>query len=232
MVQRERNQAKTLALVVVAGLAALFVAVSVVKLGSEPQVDARDGLARMKAGNARFVADKPHHAGQSASRRAALAEGQHPYATVLTCSDSRVPPELIFDAGLGELFVVRTAGHVVDAAALGSVEYAVEHLHTPTIVVLGHSGCGAVKATVEANEKHTQAEGAVAALITAITPAVKQAKTLPGDEVANAVRCNVTNTMAQLADSRPVLFNEIVGARVRVAGAVYDLASGRVDWLK
>ncbi|MBI5834706.1 MAG: carbonic anhydrase [Armatimonadetes bacterium] len=232
MMQRERDQVKTLALVLVVGLAALFVAVSLVKVGSEPDTDVRDGLVRLKQGNARFVADHPQHPGQSASRREHLLEGQHPYAVVVACSDSRVPPELIFDAGLGELFVVRSAGEVLDAASVGSVEYAVEHLHVPTIAVLGHSECGAVKATIESLAKRARPEGYVGSLIDAITPAVVRSRALQGDPLANAVQCNVSNVMAQLAASRPVLFKAIGGANVRLAGGIYDLKSGRVDWME
>jgi len=232
MMQTERDQVKTLAVVVVAGLAALLIAVSLVKMGTEPEMTVRDSLLRLKEGNERFVADRPRHPGQSSTKREALADGQHPYAVVVTCSDSRVPPELLFDAGLGELFVVRSAGHVLDPAAIGSVEYAVEHLHVPTVVVLGHSQCGAVKATIEALEKGAHAEGGIAALVESITPAVKQAEAQEGDKLTNAIAAQVGNTMVQLASAKPVLDKAIKGAHVRLIGAVYDLESGRVDWME
>src|SRR5438105_3680928 len=106
-------------------------------------------LQRLKDGNARFAADKPNKRDVGADKRKELAKGQHPFAIVLTCADSRVAPELLFDAGLGELFVLRVAGNIADPAVVGSIEYAVEHLHTPLIVVLGHESCGAVAAALD-----------------------------------------------------------------------------------
>src|SRR5438105_3479472 len=117
--------------------------------GQEPVPTPAAALDRLKDGNGRFAADKPAARKTDAKRRAELAAGQHPFAVVLTCADSRVAPELVFDAGLGELFVLRVAGNIADPAVVGSIEYAVEHLHTPLIVVLGHESCGAVAAALD-----------------------------------------------------------------------------------
>ena len=115
-----------------------------------PTLSPQDAWARLRAGNARFVDGRPEHPNQSFAHRIEVAKGQHPYAIVLTCSDSRVPPEILFDTGLGDIFVIRVAGNTADDAAIASMEYAVEHLHVPLIVVLGHERCGAVQAAVQA----------------------------------------------------------------------------------
>ena len=144
-------------------------------------------LADLLAGNARFVAGQPLHTRQNAARLSEVASGQKPSAIMVSCSDSRVAPEIIFDQGLGDLFVVRTAGQVVDDVALASIEYAVEHLGTALIIVLGHKRCGAVSAAVADGEAH----GHLNALIDKIKPAVEQAKAMPGDALDNAVRAHV-----------------------------------------
>jgi carbonic anhydrase len=189
-------------------------------------------LARLRAGNERFVSgavERPH---QSAARRAEVARGQAPFAVVVGCSDSRVPPELIFDCGLGDLFVVRTAGHVIDDAVQGSIDYAVLHLHAPFVLVLGHSGCGAVKATVQTlNSGGTPADDGIGALMRYIAPAFEEVRNQPGDLTANTEAAHVRLTVPRLAASQPVMAEAVAAGRVQVAGAVYVVESGVVSFL-
>lgn len=193
-----------------------------------PQVTSRDAWGRLMAGNARFVDNRLEHPDQSPLRRDEVAKGQHPFAIVLTCSDSRVPPEVLFDTGLGDVFVIRVAGNTVDDAAIGSIEYAVEHLHVPLVVVLGHERCGAVQAAVQAVQKHETAPGHLAAIIDPIVPAVTAVEGQGGDVVENAVRENVVRVAHQLQNSKPILAEAIHEKKLSVIGARYDLDSGQV----
>ena len=163
-----------------------------------------------------------------------VAAGQHPFAAVLSCADSRVPPEVLFDQGLGDLFVVRSAGQVLDQAVLGSIQYGVEHLTTPLLVVLGHSECGAVKATIEAIETKAKPSGtAIDDLVTAIKPAVIEAEVIGAEEekvVEVAISVNVERIVEALKQDHVI--GEAVSKRtLKVAGAIYDLTTGEVDWL-
>jgi len=178
-------------------------------------------LHRLKDGNARFVADKPAKKDLGAKRRAELAKGQRPFAVVLTCSDSRVAPELIFDQGLGDLFVLRVAGNVTDPVVLGSIEYAVDHLKTPLVVVLGHEKCGAVAAAVEGGHP----EGNLGKLIRHVHVGDNK-----GDAEA-AVRTNVMYQAGQLTRESTVLKDFVSSKRVRLAAGVYSLKTGEVRWL-
>jgi len=197
---------------------------------SKPTADmptAEQAMERLMAGNKRYVASKQTHPHQTRERCVELSAGQYPFAVILGCADSRVPPEVIFDQGLGDLFVIRVAGNVLDDCVLGSIEYAVAHLHTPLIVVLGHSKCGAVGATVEGGEL----EGHLPSLAAAIQPAVDQARGLPGDLVDNAVRANATMVVGQLKASEPVLSELVDADELKVVAACYDLDTGEVDLL-
>jgi carbonic anhydrase len=185
-------------------------------------------LKRLRAGNAHFVDGISTRANKQASRRAEVAEKQKPFAIIVSCSDSRVGPEVVFDQGLGDLFVVRTAGHVVDDAGLGSIEYAVEHLGASLILVLGHERCGAVAATVAGGKP----QGHLPAIVKAIKPAVAKTKGQPGDAVENAVRAHVNEVAAQLKKAGPVLAERVAAGRLVVAGARYDLDTGRVEFLE
>ena len=179
---------------------------------------------RLREGNARYQngdVERPH---QDKARRDALNEGQNPFAIVLGCADSRVPPALVFDQGLGDLFTVRVAGHVVDDVVLESVMYAVENLGTPLIVVLGHTSCGAVAATVSQVESGGAVEGA---LLSAIAPAVEAVRGEPGDLLNNAVKRNVHNTVEQLTQ-HPSVASRLEEGSLNVVGAVYDLTTGEV----
>lgn len=180
---------------------------------------------RLKDGNERFVAGTPTQTTKDSRRRAEGAQGQKPFAIIVSCSDSRVGPEVVFDQGLGDLFVVRSAGHVVDDVGLGSIEYAVEHLGASLILVLGHERCGAVAATVAGGKPH----GHVSAIVKAIKPAVAKTKGQPGDAVDNAVRAQVLEVVSQLQNAGPVLAARVKAGKLKVAGARYDLDSGRVE---
>src|SRR6187397_534700 len=158
-------------------------------------------LSELKAGNNHHVAKQYEHPHQTAARQRELSAGQHPHATILSCADSRVAPEIILDQGLGDLFDVRVAGNVAGETEIASIEYAAAHLHTPLVVVMGHQMCGAVTAASEAGE----AEGHLPSLLGLIRPAVERARAQPGDLIDNAVRINVENVVRQLRGSKPVL---------------------------
>jgi carbonic anhydrase len=196
--------------------------------GSEESgVSAEQALARLMEGNARFTAGRMKHANQSACRREVIATGQRPYAIILGCADSRVPPELVFDEGLGDLFVVRVAGNVADADGIGSIEYAVEHLGVKLVVVLGHERCGAVQAAVKGGE----APGHISMLVAALRPAVKAAGHLPGDAVHNTVQVNAMLTRDQLRNSPPILKELAESGKIKIVAARYSLDSGQVEIL-
>ena len=192
------------------------------------QINGDESLALLMDGNARFVSGEVIRPHQTGTRRAELAKGQSPVAIVLTCSDSRVAPELYFDQGLGDLFVVRNAGNVVDDHVLGSIEYAVEHLHTPLIIVVGHEKCGAVSAAVAGGH----APGHIASIVESISPAVEAAKDQSGDKVDNTVCANARRCAQQVCDAPPFLTAALQSGKVKVVAARYELATGRVAILQ
>jgi carbonic anhydrase len=196
---------------------------------SKPARTAEEALRELKAGNARFVAGKPIRRHSTVQRVKETAGAQKPEAIVLGCADSRVPPEIVFDEGIGDLFVVRVAGNVSEPATLGSIEYAAEHLGVPLIVVLGHHGCGAIKAAAEAG---SASEGNVGALVKEIHPAIARARQAPAREglLNDAAHVNVELVSRQLLDESPMLKHLADQAKVKVVTAVYDLESGRVEW--
>jgi carbonic anhydrase len=190
---------------------------------------------RLEEGNTRFVAGKAAHPDQGSARRLELHDsGQKPFVCVLSCADSRVPPELVFDQGLGDLFVVRSAGQVVDRAVLGTLQFGVAEFKTALLVVLGHSKCGAVKATVEVLEKKSAASGTeVDALVAAITPAVTEAHELgaaAGDLLSVAIGNNVERVVDQLSDAK-VLGAAVKARKLKILGAVYELDTGEVSFV-
>lgn len=187
-------------------------------------MNAAQALERLQAGNQRYVSDQLVHHHQSGRRMRAIAIGQHPFAIILGCADSRVPPEIIFDQGLGDLFVIRVAGNILDDAVLGSIEYAVEELGTSLLVVLGHQRCGAVAATI----KHAAVSGHISTLIKAIQPAVDIAEDEPGDLLDNAVRANIKLVVEQLKSAVPVT-EFVQHHRLKVVGAQYNLGCGTVE---
>ena len=192
-----------------------------------PKVSPADTLARLKAGNQRFVAGKLQHPHQDSKRRAELAKGQRPFAIVLGCADSRTSPEVLFDQGLGDLFVVRVAGNVLDDHALASIEYGVDHLGAQLIVVLGHQRCGAVQAAKETIESNGEAPAHINSLVTAIQPAVEATR---GADVEATVKANIDNVVEGLRSSEPVLKKEVETGAINVVGAYYNLDTAAVSF--
>ena len=179
------------------------------------------------AGNRRYRLNFASHPHQDSEFRVRTSRGQHPFAAILTCADSRVPPEIIFDEGIGDLFVVRVAGNIVDDAILGSLEYAVEHLNVELILVLGHSGCGAVKATLEGGEPGTHIEK----LAEAIRPAARLVPKDSRDRLAATIEANVRLGVQQLKSAKPILKASCGAGKLEIHGAVYDLPTGAVNLL-
>ncbi len=205
-----------------------------------PQADGKtlfsadEALARLKEGNRRFVADQPVQADISSKRRMAIAQGQAPFAAIVSCSDSRAGPEQLFGAGLGELFIVRTAGNYVDTAGMGSLEFGVASLGAPLIVVLGHERCGAVKAATAVVKENAKLPGSLGPMVEPIIPAVLLAKSEHkegGDLVEEAGHANVKRVVENLRTTRsPVIGDSIQSGKVKVVGAYYDLDTGTVDF--
>jgi len=194
---------------------------------AEEKISPDSALAELKTGNEHHMSHRYQHPHESAERQRELVQGQNPHAEILSCADSRVPPEIVFDQGLGDLFVVRVAGNVATDTELGSLEYGAEHLHIPLLVVLGHERCGAVTAAIEGGA----AEGHIATLINLLKPAVDKTHGLPGDPVANAVRTNVELVVKQLRSSTPILSELVTHGKLRIVGGVYSLQTGAVTWL-
>lgn len=188
-------------------------------------------LMLLREGNARFATGKPQHPHQDAERRTATAaQGQEPLATILACSDSRVPVELIFDRGVGDLFVTRVAGNVAGISELATVEYGVGHLNTPLLIVMGHTKCGAVTAVVKEAELH----GHLQALAEKIKPAVEKVKAegVEADEaVTKAIQANVWQTIEDIIKQSSAVRTKLEAGQVSIFGALYDLEQGKVTWL-
>ena len=196
-----------------------------------PVISADEALARLIAGNQRFLAGQARFPTVCKETLADLAHGQQPYATILGCSDSRVPPELIFDANFGELFIVRVAGNVVSAEVMGSLQYAGAHLHTPLFLVLGHEGCGAVKAALQSKLYDVQHRSRIQMLVDNIVPGLPDLSDVPpAAQLDKAVEANVLWSMHQLAQT-PEGQSALAEGRARMVGAVYEIASGRVRFL-
>ena len=190
-----------------------------------PSVDADAALAKLKEGNARFSSSKVSQGKPTAAKRAETAQTQHPFAIVLGCADSRTAPEIVFDQNIGDLFVVRTAGNLVDEHALGSIEYAVDHLGARLIVVLGHTRCGAVTAALASDT----APGHVQSLVRDIQPAVKAAKGKDGNVTDLTVAENARLMAAKIRNEASL--GEFA-KEVRIISGVYDLDTGKVEWAK
>lgn len=210
-----------------------FVGFSCVKK-QENSIDIRpkDGLAMLVEGNKRFMENHPVHPDQTLERIRDLKKGQHPYAVIVSCSDSRVPPELIFDQGLGDLFVIRNAGNIIGDYELGSVEYAVEHLHTPLVIVLGHTQCGAVGAFIE--HKKDSVPNHIQKIIDYIKSEPEEMG-INEDSVGyydRAIEANLLHGVHTLQNSEPVLAKLVKRGKVKVIGALFNLETGRIAILE
>lgn len=191
-----------------------------------------EALQRLLRGNRRFVAAMAANPNQTVERRAQVAYKQTPFAVILGCSDSRVPLEIIFDQGIGDLFVVRLAGNVFDnGMGLGSIEFAVEYFHSPLLMVLGHERCGAVQSTIEAMERNATVPGKIANIVAAIKPVVEQVRGQPGDLLDNAVQANVRHVVNQLQNAGPIVKNLQAEGKLKIVGAYYALQTGQVEIL-
>lgn len=185
-----------------------------------------DPWQRLVTGNRRFAAGRPRHPRQDPAHRESLVDAQHPFVCVLGCADSRVPAEMLFDQGLGDLFTVRAVGEVLDDAVVGSIEYAVEHLHVPLVVVLGHSGCGAVRAAIDLVDGTSAVTGPVDTVARAIESTVRATPPDP-DEKAFLAAC-VRNQTTAVADELTRRSHAVADVRPRIVTAVYDLRTGLV----
>ena len=198
---------------------------------TSPSYTADEALARLVDGNERFVRGHARFPTVQKEILAALAKGQHPYATIVGCSDSRVPPELVFDAGFGELFIVRVAGNVISPEVMGTLQYAGVHLRTPLFVVLGHDGCGAVNAALAARTGARE-PSRIALLLDNILPGLSDlpAGLAPDEEARAAVEANVRWSLHQLRET-PEVKARMVEGTMKLMGAIYELDSGRVRFL-
>jgi len=189
-----------------------------------------EALGRLMEGNARYLADAPLNRDYSKGR-AARAAAQYPIAAILSCSDSRVAPELVFDQAPGELFIVRVAGNFVNDDGLASLEYAVKYLGVPLVMVMGHSGCGAVDAAIKVVEENASLPGHLNEMIREIRPAVDSARGAAGDRLAATIDANVRRAVQRLETADPILSSLVGESRIAVSGSRYDIATGRVSLL-
>jgi carbonic anhydrase len=194
-----------------------------------------EALRELMAGNERFAAGRPNSPRRSPADFRQLAEGQYPFATIISCADSRVAPEILFDVGKGDVFVVRVAGNVVSGAGAvvkGSIEYSVAELNVPLIMVLGHSNCGAVKAAMAHLNAKDSLPGAINDLVELIKPAVEQSKGEPGDPLGSAIHKNVQIGVERLKGLEPILATPVKEGKLKIVGGVYDLRTGKVTLVK
>ena len=200
--------------------------------GNDVPVSADDALARLMEGNARFLRGEPLFSQTPREVLASLAKGQRPYATILGCSDSRVPPELVFDAGFGDLFIIRVAGNVISPEVMGSIQYAGTHLKTQLFIVLGHEGCGAVQAALAAKFQGARERSRIQLLLQNILPGLDgiDSQLPPQQQLECAVEANVRWSMHQLLET-PEGRARMAEGRMRLVGAVCEIASGRVRLL-
>jgi carbonic anhydrase len=184
-----------------------------------------EALQKLIEGNRRHLSGEFTITQRLAERRQQVAKAQHPFAAILGCSDSRLPPEIVFDHSLGDLFVVRVAGNIVDMDVLASLEFAATQFGTPLIMVLGHARCGAVAAALA----DAKVPGHIVSLVDAIKPAVAMSKGQPGDPLDNAIRANIRRTVEDLKTSQPILGDLVKAGTLKVVGALYSLDTGKVE---
>lgn len=204
-------------------------------LAAEAGVPADKAMEMLREGNRRYVEGlKTGGSGRGAERRSQTAEGQHPYAMVLACADSRTAPEVFFDAGIGDLFVVRVAGNIVSQAnygVLGSLEFGHAVLGANLLVVLGHSSCGAVRSALDTIDGNSELPGSIEGVVDAIRPAARRIQGKPGDPLVNATLANVQVGMERLPKSSDLLREAVAAGKLKIAGGIYDLKSGEVVFL-
>jgi carbonic anhydrase len=196
---------------------------------------ADEALRDLLAGNERFAKGRPSSPRRRPEDFRALATAQYPEAVIVSCADSRVAPEILFDVGVGDIFVIRVAGNVIGGAGAsvkGSIEYAIAELHTPLIVVLGHSGCGAVKSAIKHIDDKDALPGAIGGLVDLVKPAVIKSRGMPGDALENAIRANVEMGVERLKGLEPILAPRVKDGTVKIMGGVYDLKTGLVSLIK
>jgi len=230
----------------VLGLVTLAAGMAFATSASAPAVSPDEALQKLMDGNQRYVENQMTGTKLcDLPTRTSLAKSQHPYAIILTCSDSRVPPEILFDKGLGEIFVIRVAGNVPDPIVLGSIEYAAEHLGSPLVMVLGHERCGAVKATVDSKGKSSGSRN-IDAIVKAVAPSVKTAAkdcqacrddkkcadTKKDEFVECVVDANAKNVAASLTKNSKILKHLLHEKKIRIVAAKYDLDDGKVTLFK
>lgn len=217
------------------GLAAVCLmlpALSAISAGKGPGIDSNEALKMLKDGNERFVSGEREYPHLDKDRIDETSTGQAPFVTIVSCSDSRVPPEHVFDSGIGDLFVIRLAGNVCDVDSIGTIEYGVVHLQTPLLVILGHTSCGAVTAVVQEADVH----GSIPKLVDNIVPAVEKVKhdhsDLEGDDLISAsIKQNVWQSIEDTLLHSPETAELVKEGKLKVVGAIYALDSGEVEWL-
>ena len=185
-------------------------------------------LDRLMKGNARYIkgVSRRH---DFTHEREALAGGQNPFASILSCADSRIAPEYAFDSGRGDLFVCRVAGNFANDETVASLEYGVAVLNSPLILVLGHDSCGAIDATIKSLKDNTTLPGHLPSLVSALAASVKASADQPGDKLANAIRRNVKDVTAKLKSATPIISAAAADGKIKIVGGIYRLASGKVE---
>src|SRR5579872_6576189 len=200
--------------------------------GAATSLSSDEALAKLTAGNRRYVSSPQLCSAKLAEERGAVAAHQAPWATIISCADSRVPPELIFGGhGVGELFVARNAGNLVDTATLGTVEYGAAVLGSPLIVVLAHTSCGAVKAACDVVTKNATYPGAIGPMVEPIVPAAIAVRNDPGDFANNAAKESARRTAARLTEASSLIAGLVGAGKVKIVAAIYDLKTGVVSYL-
>ncbi len=204
------------------------------KRGNAKGRTADEALHDLIAGNERFAKGQVSAPRRRPEDFRALAEAQYPEAVIVSCADSRVAPEILFDVGVGDIFVIRVAGNIVGGAGAtvkGSIEYAIAELNTPLVVVLGHSGCGAVKSAIKHIDAKDKLPGSIEGLVELVKPAVSRSHGTPGDPLENAIRANVQLGVERLRGLEPILAPRVNRGTLKIAGGVYDLKTGLVTLL-
>lgn len=220
----KRKDAKMKLLKLFSSLLFVFITTAIIAQHGN-SITAEDALIKLMEGNSRFVEFKQNHPHQNKARLEEVASTQKPFAIIVGCSDSRVPPEIIFDQGMGDLFVIRNAGNVVDDFAMASIEYAVQHLGVRLIVVLGHERCGAVDATIKGGDL----PGHLNKLTSEIKPSIHSAKRVTGDLLTNVIYSNTKRISGQIGSSEKLLKDFVDNKGLKVVSAYYDLDTGKVE---